>query len=136
MSIVQNIPKHLIDHDTLPKVRHLLLVVVNTELIGPQMCHLLLDPSAAVQKMAYSLLQQAAKRRTEYLVVEAGVDTSGETTFQLPTELLDVLSRALEGHDESQAEYVRHISCIITRSLAQDVDAESIWLHVRLDDNI
>ncbi|TDL24483.1 hypothetical protein BD410DRAFT_785971 [Rickenella mellea] len=88
LSIVQNLPTTLIDHDTLPK-----------------MCHLLLDPSADVQKMAYSMLQQAAKRRTEHLVVEAGVDTSGEATFHLPTELLNVLSRALEGNDESQVEY-------------------------------
>lgn len=74
------------------------------------MCHLLLDSSTIVQKMAYSLLQQAAKKRTEYLVVEAGVDTSGEAKFELPPELLEILERALERDSEGQAEPV---SCVL-----------------------
>ncbi|KAI5116021.1 hypothetical protein M0805_005027, partial [Coniferiporia weirii] len=82
-SIVQNLPSSLIDHESLPN-----------------MAHLLLDPSPEVAKMAYTLLRGAAKKRTEYLVVEAGVDTSTETTkYELPDELLQVLQLALELKD-------------------------------------
>lgn len=61
------------------------------------MVHIILDPSVEVSKMAYVLLLRAARKRTEYLVVEAGVDTSSEVTkFELPQELLHVLQTAQE----------------------------------------
>jgi len=41
--------------------------------------------------MAYNMLQQAAFKRTEHLVVEAGVDTEGTLVIELPKELLDIL---------------------------------------------
>ncbi|KAK7439775.1 hypothetical protein VKT23_017349 [Stygiomarasmius scandens] len=78
LSIVQDLPSGLIDHETLPK-----------------MCHLLLDPSADVQKMAYQLLQQAAKKWTEHLVVEAGVDTEETVKVELPDELMVILQQSL-----------------------------------------
>ncbi|THV07136.1 hypothetical protein K435DRAFT_710473 [Dendrothele bispora CBS 962.96] len=76
LSIVQDLPATLIDHETLPK-----------------MCHLLLDPSVDVQKMAYQLLQQAAKKRTEHLVIEAGVDTVADFKAELPLELMVILEQ-------------------------------------------
>ncbi|PFH48098.1 hypothetical protein AMATHDRAFT_66268, partial [Amanita thiersii Skay4041] len=74
LTIVQDLPKSLIDQDTLPK-----------------MCHILMDPSADVQIMAYQLLHIAAKKRTEYLVIEAGVDVDSTVKIELPTELLAIL---------------------------------------------
>ncbi|KAK1235775.1 hypothetical protein PQX77_000989 [Marasmius sp. AFHP31] len=76
LSIVQDLPESLVDHNSLPK-----------------MCHLLLDPSADVQKMAYNLLRQAARKHTEHLVVEAGVDTEDKFKAELPHELLVALQQ-------------------------------------------
>ncbi|THH03871.1 hypothetical protein EW145_g5943 [Phellinidium pouzarii] len=74
-SIMQNLPPSLIDHESLPK-----------------MAHLLMDPSTDVVKMAYALLRVAAGKRTEHLVMEAGIDTSDQITrYDLPKELLLVL---------------------------------------------
>lgn len=55
------------------------------------MSHLLLDTSTDVQKMAYHLLSAAAKKRTEYLVIEAGVDVESTTKINLPDELIAIL---------------------------------------------
>ena len=57
------------------------------------MCHLIQDPSPTVQKKAYQLLQSAAKKRTEYLVIEAAVDTEGVVQAELPTELMAIIQR-------------------------------------------
>lgn len=70
------------------------------------MVHLLADPSADLQKMAYDLLQEAAKRRTEYLVIEAGVDIESTVKSELPSQLIDLLQTpldlsALEDHSSS-----------------------------------
>ncbi|KAF7323573.1 Delta-9 fatty acid desaturase protein [Mycena kentingensis (nom. inval.)] len=78
LSIVQDLPASLISQDTLA-----------------QMAHLLADPSADVQKMAYQLLTVAARKRTEHLVIEAGVDAEGLIKADLPAELLDILQMAL-----------------------------------------
>lgn len=63
------------------------------------MVHLLLDPSPELAKTAYGLLQGAAAKHTEYLVVEAGVDVSEDAKFELPKELLLVLQQSLESDD-------------------------------------
>ena len=55
------------------------------------MSHLLLDTSTDVQKMAYHLLSAAAKKRTEHLVIEAGVDVESTTEINLPDELIAIL---------------------------------------------
>jgi hypothetical protein len=60
------------------------------------MLHLLLDPSASVQKMAYDLLREAAHKRTEHLVIEAGVDTESVVKSLLPGELVSLLQQSLE----------------------------------------
>ncbi|KAF5370318.1 hypothetical protein D9758_006910 [Tetrapyrgos nigripes] len=78
LSIVQDLPSGLIDHETLPK-----------------MCHLLSDPSVEVQKMAYQLLLPAAKKRTEHLVIEAGIDTEDKVKAELPSELMVILEQTL-----------------------------------------
>ena len=59
------------------------------------MVHLILEPSAEIAKIAYALLFRTAWKRTEYLVVEAAVDTSSEgVKFELPAELIHLLQDA------------------------------------------
>ncbi|KAI9462830.1 hypothetical protein BJY52DRAFT_1203094 [Lactarius psammicola] len=79
LSIVQNLPSSLMDHTTLSK-----------------MSHLLFDPSTSVQKMAYELLREAAHKRTEHLVIEAGVDTESIVRSLLPLELISLLQQTLD----------------------------------------
>lgn len=82
------------------------------------MCHLVTDHSIEVQKLSYGILRSGAQKRTEYLVVEAGVDS--ESTAQpstLPTELFDIVQRQinlsnLEDEDEQQ---VRTLPFVWTR---------------------
>jgi hypothetical protein len=59
------------------------------------MCHLLMDSSVEVQKMAYRLLHEAAKKLTEHLVIEFAVDTEHTAEAQLPAELIDILQQTL-----------------------------------------
>ena len=66
------------------------------------MCHLVIDGSVNVQRMAYQLLQEAAKKYTEELVVEAAVDTEGTMKAELPAELLDILQRSLNHEDTEE----------------------------------
>lgn len=68
------------------------------------MCHLITDPSVENRKMAYHMLQLAAFKRTEHLVVEAGVDAENILIFELPKELLVILQTVvslddIEGQD-------------------------------------
>ncbi|KAG6877121.1 hypothetical protein C0993_010124 [Termitomyces sp. T159_Od127] len=69
-----------------------------------EMCHLVTDPSVEVQKMAYHFLTLAAKKRTEYLVIEAGVDAEGAANMDLSEDLLGLLQRNVaieDAHSES-----------------------------------
>lgn len=61
-----------------------------------QMSHLLFDSSTNVQKMAYALLREAAHKRTEHLVIEAGVDTESIVKSLLPLELVFLLRQSLD----------------------------------------
>jgi len=88
LTIIQNLPESLIDQDTLPK-----------------MCHLLTDSSTDVQKMAYQLLQVAAKKRTEQFVIEAGVDTDATFKAVLPPELLDIVQRTVDANHDDLSTY-------------------------------
>ena len=63
------------------------------------MCHLVTDGSVNVQRMAYQLLHEAAKKYTEHLVIEAAVDVEGTMKIELPIELLDILQRNLNQED-------------------------------------
>lgn len=71
------------------------------------MCHLVTDHSLEVQKNAYNILQMAARKRTEHLVIEAGVDTESNVKATLPLELLDIIQRHvnftnIDDEDEEQ----------------------------------
>jgi E3 ubiquitin-protein ligase listerin len=66
------------------------------------MCHLLSDSTPQVQIMAYQFLQRATRRRTEYLVIEAGVDTESAVKVELPSELIALLQRDLELRNDSE----------------------------------
>lgn len=58
--------------------------------------------------MAYGLLQEAAKKRTEYLVIEAGVDTENIIQGELPPELISILQRSFNSEDDQdRSENVR-----------------------------
>jgi hypothetical protein len=46
--------------------------------------------------MAYQLSQAAAKKRTEYFVIEAAVDTEGVVQAKLPIELMMILQREMQ----------------------------------------
>jgi hypothetical protein len=59
------------------------------------MCYILTDSSVDIQKMAYQFLHESAKKRTEYLVIELGVDTEDTVEAQLPAELIDILQQSL-----------------------------------------
>ena len=50
--------------------------------------------------MAYHLLNVAAKKRTEHLVIEAGVDVESTTKINLPDELIAILQIDLCTSDE------------------------------------
>ncbi|TFK41660.1 hypothetical protein BDQ12DRAFT_678315 [Crucibulum laeve] len=107
LSIVQDLPPSLIDQETLPK-----------------MCHLVTDPSNDVQKMAYQLLHSAAKKRTEHLVIEAGVDSEDAVKAELPLELLDILQRNinfnLSDEDDEQNIFGHLLGWMLLFDLFQD----------------
>ena len=92
LQIVQDLPARLMARDTLPK-----------------MCHLVMDGSTNVQRMAHQLLQKAAKKYTEELIIEAAMDTEGVVKSELPTELLDILQRNLNHEETAELGQVRTI---------------------------
>ena len=84
------------------------------------MCHLLTDSSVEVQKMAYQFLHEAAKKRTEYLVIELGVDTEDAAEAQLPVELIDVLQQSLsigDGLEDNENVRSSKTLCRVTATL-------------------
>jgi len=68
------------------------------------MCHLLMDSSGNVQKIAYQFLHGVAMKRTEYLVIEAAVDTEGIVKIKMPLELISILQRSFDEGDGSELE--------------------------------
>lgn len=92
LAVVQDLPADLIDHDTLPK-----------------MCHLVMDTGIEVQKKAYMLLQQAAYKRTQHLVVEAAVDTENTFKAELPPELLSILQQTINFDDAESLEHPNNV---------------------------
>lgn len=99
------------------------------------MCHLLTDTSSEAQKMAYGLLQEAAKKRTEYLVIESGVDTEGVTQAELPNELVGLLQLSLnfEGSlsKEDSVSVIVYLSFIILTLFIG-----TAWLPSKLDGDL
>lgn len=61
-----------------------------------------MDGSVSVQRMAYQLLHEAAKKYTEELVIEAAVDTEGDLKPMLPAELLDIMQQSLDHEDTDE----------------------------------
>jgi len=45
--------------------------------------------------MGYNLLHKAARKRTEYFVLESAVDTEDAVNAELPTELLAIVQSSL-----------------------------------------
>lgn len=68
------------------------------------MCHLVTDASEEVPRMAYKMLREAAKKRTEYLVVEASIDSDEPVQLDLPLELVQLLQNNFVEVDEDVAE--------------------------------
>lgn len=64
------------------------------------MCHLLTDPSYEVQRIGYSLLHKAARKRTEHFVIECAVDIDDGVTAELPAELLAILQSNFPSTEE------------------------------------
>ncbi|KAH7909880.1 hypothetical protein BJ138DRAFT_1154228 [Hygrophoropsis aurantiaca] len=84
LTIVQELPRSLLDERTLP-----------------QMCHLLSDSSDAVLRMSYQLLSEAARKRTEYYIIESAVDAEDTIQAELPSELVIILQQSLILGDEN-----------------------------------
>ncbi|KAG1729725.1 hypothetical protein EDB19DRAFT_1641737 [Suillus lakei] len=92
LAVIQGLPDALVDEKTLP-----------------EMCHLLTDPSYEVQRMGYTLLHKAARKRTEHFVIESAVDTEDTISAELPAELLAILQSSLtsaEGFHDSESDTV------------------------------
>lgn len=92
LAVIQGLPDALMNEKTLP-----------------EMCHLLTDPSYEVQRMGYSLLHKAARKRTEYFVIESAVDTEDNVSAEIPAELLAILQSNLalaEGFHDSESDNV------------------------------
>jgi len=66
-----------------------------------QATHLLNDKSVEVQKMAYHLLHESAKKRTEFIVIEAGISVPDSDPMkpELPPELIAFLQHSIDGED-------------------------------------
>ncbi|KAF5380135.1 hypothetical protein D9615_006188 [Tricholomella constricta] len=107
LSIVRDLPISLIDQDTFSK-----------------MAHLVMDPSVDVQKMAYQFLEIAAKKRTEYFVIEAGVNSEAAVTANLPQELLEILQHTIFG-DEANSESQNVFGYLLGWMLLFDLFQES-----------
>ena len=75
-----------------------------------KMVHLLQDSCHKVQKMAYALLKEAAKKRTEYFVIEvaasAGGDGEEEVKATLPRQLVEFLVREVDVDGNGEEEQV------------------------------
>ncbi|KZT00638.1 uncharacterized protein LAESUDRAFT_708574 [Laetiporus sulphureus 93-53] len=93
LQIVQDLPESLIDKNMLP-----------------QTCHIITDSSFDVQRMAYQLLHEAARKYTEHMVIEAAVDSDEQVKVELPSELIEILQRSLnDDPDELHQEYTGYL---------------------------
>ena len=112
---MQNLPSSLVDHTTLSKASIFTrpdTCMLTIPLGAVQMSYLLFDPSTSVQQMAYELLREAAHKRTEHLVIEAGVDTESVVRSLLPWELVSLLQQSLDIVDvEEDPSSVRRGRC-------------------------
>ncbi|KAI0305195.1 hypothetical protein B0F90DRAFT_1702407 [Multifurca ochricompacta] len=86
-----------------------------------QMSHLLFDPSTSVQTMAYGMLREAAHKRTEHLVIEAGVDTESVVRSLLPLELVSLLQQTLDIIDVDEDSSSRTFGTLLGWMIALDL---------------
>ncbi|KZT68385.1 hypothetical protein DAEQUDRAFT_727954 [Daedalea quercina L-15889] len=93
LQIVQDLPESLMDQSTITK-----------------MCHIIEDPSVDVQKMAYRLLHEAARKYTEHMVIEAAVESEDPVRIELPLELIQILQRDLALEEDLDFGY-QHSPC-------------------------
>lgn len=96
------------------------------------MVHVLGDPDVSILRMVYPLLQTAAKKRTEHVVIEAGVDTNEDAKFELPVELLELVQTMLDNQASGFDGLVCRIFSLISFNLT--VAAEYVWVPAGLDD--
>lgn len=66
----------------------------------PKLVHLVEDSFYSVQKVAYALLKEAAKKRTEHFVIEVGANLSADEAKVVkpvfPVELLEILKKEVD----------------------------------------
>lgn len=85
--------------------------------------------------MAYELLREAAHKRTEHLVIEAGVDTESVVKSVLPWELVLLLQQSLDIVDieEDLSSVSRGRRC---QSIFINPAAENVRILAWLDDRL
>ena len=68
--------------------------------------------------MAYALIKEAARKRTEYFVIEVGASTGGdgeeEVKATLPKQLVEVLMREVDLDKNGEEEQVSVFGYILT----------------------
>lgn len=69
------------------------------------MCHIIEDPVVEVQKMAYRLLHEAARKYTEHMVIEAAVESEESVKIELPLELVQILRQDLALEESLEFEH-------------------------------
>lgn len=76
------------------------------------MVHLLQVPSLTTQRGAYPLVRSAAQKFSEKIVLEVGLNPTGEIEARLPLELINLLTTAMrwEGDEEAEDEEGEHAS--------------------------
>ncbi len=84
--------------------------------------------------MAYELLREAAYKRTEHLVIEAGVDTESVVKSLLPLELVSLLQQTLDIVDIEDPSQVRPGVIKALVSLMDDI-VENVRSFAWLDDH-
>jgi E3 ubiquitin-protein ligase listerin len=78
-----------------------------------QATHLLNDKSVEVQKMAYQLMHKSAKKRTEHIVIEAGVSASDSDSIktELPPEVIAFLQYSINEEDPDAPPTFGYLLC-------------------------
>lgn len=85
--------------------------------------------------MAYHMLREAAAKRTEFVVVEAAVDTEGILKPELPAELIDLLQQTFDREEELEENPVRvYLYCPSPCELINL--SEFVWKPIGLDASV
>lgn len=75
--------------------------------------------------MAYTMLREAAAKRTEHIVVEAAVETETEFKAELPLELIELLQQSLQHAEETTASQ-NILGSLLSWSLAFDLFTDAV----------